>query len=160
MAMRIVHALTLLSALGCGLVAGIFFAFSTSVMRALAGLPRAQGIAAMRSINVVIINPWFMSAFFGTAVVCILLAITAVLNRHDPGAAYLVAGSLLYLVGSIVVTMAFNVPLNNELARAEPTSEEAGRLWSGYLTTWTRWNHLRVAASLAAAALLTIGLCK
>ncbi len=56
--------LTLISALGCGLVAGVFFAFSTFVMKALDRLPPAQGMTAMQSINVVVINPWFMTAFF------------------------------------------------------------------------------------------------
>ena len=37
-------ALTLVTALGCGLAAGIFFAFSTFVMKALARIPSAQGI--------------------------------------------------------------------------------------------------------------------
>jgi len=55
------------SALGCGLIAGVFFAFSTFVMKALAGLPTAQGIAAMQSVNVAVLNGWFFSAFFGTA---------------------------------------------------------------------------------------------
>lgn len=45
--------LTLISALGCGLIVGIFFAFSAFVMPALARIPPAQDIAAaMQSINV------------------------------------------------------------------------------------------------------------
>ena len=55
--------LTLISAVGAGLLAGFFFAFSTCVMKALARLPPAQGIAAMQSINVTVINPVFMMAF-------------------------------------------------------------------------------------------------
>ena len=38
--------------LGCGLVAGIFFAFSTFVMRALGRRPAGEGIAAMQAINI------------------------------------------------------------------------------------------------------------
>ena len=66
---RLLRVLTLISALGCGLVGGIFFAFSAFVMKALNRLPPAQGIAAMQSINVTVINPLFMTAFFGTAAV-------------------------------------------------------------------------------------------
>src|SRR5687768_6156059 len=62
----------LLAALGCGLMAGLFFAFSVSVMKALAGLPPNGGMAAMQSINIAIINPVFLSAFFGTAAACLL----------------------------------------------------------------------------------------
>ena len=55
-------ALTLGTALGCGTIAGVFFAFSAFVMKALHRLPAVQGIAAMQSINVVAITPAFMAA--------------------------------------------------------------------------------------------------
>src|SRR6059058_6131466 len=109
---RLLFALTLLSALGCGLVAGVFFAFSTFVMKALARLPAAQGIAAMQSINIVVINPMFLSAFLGTAMACAALGVAALSSRTEPRAAYLFAGVLLYLVGTVLVTMAYNVPRN------------------------------------------------
>lgn len=150
--------LTLLSALGCGLVAGIFFAFSAFVMKALAHLPPAQGIAAMQSINVVVINPWFMTAFFGTAVACILVIISSISRWHDTGSVYILAGGLLYLVGTILVTMLVNVPLNHSLAAVAPLSAEGAKVWAGYVNTWTAWNHVRTIAALAAAALLTLGL--
>jgi uncharacterized membrane protein len=85
-------------------------------MRALGCLPRDQGIAAMQSINVVILNPWFFKAFFGMAAVCTILAILSLFTWSESRAIYLLAGSLLYLAGSIFVTMAFNVPLNDTLA--------------------------------------------
>jgi uncharacterized membrane protein len=156
---RLPFALTLFSALGCGLIAGVFFAFSAFVMKALARLPPAQGIAAMQSINVAVINPSFMAAFFGTAAGCVVLAISSLLMWHTPGAAFLLAGSLLYLVGTILVTIAFNVPRNDALAAVEPASADGATLWARYVTTWTAWNHVRTAAALAAAALLTIALC-
>jgi uncharacterized membrane protein len=92
-------ALTLVSALGCGLMAGVFFAFSAFVRHALARLPAAQGIAAMQSINVAAINPMFMVAFLGTAVACTLWAVSSLLRWHQPDASYLLTGSLLYLAG-------------------------------------------------------------
>jgi uncharacterized membrane protein len=73
----LLRVLTLISALGSGLMAGFFFAFSVSVMKALSRLPPAQGIAAMQSINVVVINPVFLIAFFGTAAACAAVAISA-----------------------------------------------------------------------------------
>jgi uncharacterized membrane protein len=71
---------TLLSSLGCGLIAGAFFAFSTFVMKALGNLPPAHGIAAMQSINVVVINPWFLTPFIGTAVVCAFVMIASLMR--------------------------------------------------------------------------------
>jgi uncharacterized membrane protein len=155
----VIFALTIAAAVGCALTAGVFFAFSTFVMRALARLPPAQGIAAMQSINVAAIRPAFMAAFLGTAAACLVLAVSSLLTWHRPGSVYLLLGSLLYLVGCFLVTMAFNVPRNNALAAVDPASDAGARLWQGYLTGWTAWNHVRTAACLAAAALLTIALC-
>ena len=159
MTLPILNALTFLAALGSGLIAGLFFAFSTSVMRALGSLPAAQGIAAMKAINVSILNLWFGLAFFGTAVVCAAVLILAALSRQTAGADWLIVGALLYLIGSLGVTMALNVPLNNALAATDPTSDQAETVWAGYLNDWTRWNHVRALASLAAAGCLTVGLC-
>jgi uncharacterized membrane protein len=114
--------LTFVAALGSGLVAGFFFAFSIVVMKALAQQPPALRIAAMQSINIVVINPMFFTAFFGTAAACLVLAVSTFLRRQRPGTAYLLTGSLLYLVGTILVTILFNVPRNNALAAVGPTS--------------------------------------
>lgn len=151
-------ALKLFSALGCGLIAGVFFAFSTFVMSALARLQPSQGIAAMQSINITVINPLFMTAFLGTGAACIFLAISSLLKWHQPGAAYLLLGSLLYLVGTVGVTIVFNVPLNDALATVKPDSPDGVKLWASYLANWTVWNHIRAAAALAAAASFTIAL--
>ncbi len=151
-------ALKLFTALGCGLVAGVFFAFSTFVMSALARLQPREGIAAMQSINITAINPLFMTALFGTALACLFLAIASISKWHQPGAVYLLVGSLLYLVGTVVVTIAFNVPLNDALAIAKPDSTEAANLWARYLTNWTLWNHVRTIAAFGAAVLLTIAI--
>jgi uncharacterized membrane protein len=73
------YAATLATALGCGLVAGVFFAFSSFVMPALKRLELGQGIAAMQSINILAVTPAFMTALFGTAVACLgLVAWTAI----------------------------------------------------------------------------------
>ncbi|MDZ8104936.1 MAG: anthrone oxygenase family protein [Nostoc sp. DedQUE12a] len=152
-------ALKLFTALGCGLVAGVFFAFSTFVMSALARLQPREGIIAMQSINITVINPLFMVALFGTGLACLFLAIASLSKWDQPGAVYLLLGSLLYLVGTILVTIVFNVPLNDALAIAKPDSTEGANLWARYLTNWTLWNHVRTIAAFGAAALLTIGLC-
>ena len=139
-------------------MAGVFFAFSVFVMNALARLQPAQGIAAMQSINITAINLLFMMALFGTAAACIFLAASSLLNRHQPGAVYPLFGSLLYLVGTILVTIVFNVPLNDALANIQPNNPDGESFWVSYLATWTFWNHIRTIASLAAAALLTIAI--
>ena len=156
--MSALELLTTLCALGCGLMAGFFFAFSICVMKALGKLPTEQGIAAMQSINVVVINPWFLTAFFGTAAACVFAAVVSLLRWHDPRAGYWLAGGVLYLVGTILVTMVFNVPRNNALAAAPAASPDATRLWAAYLSEWTVWNHVRMIAALMAAVAFTIAM--
>lgn len=149
---RFLPVLTLLAALGSGLIAGVFFAFSSFVMRALGRIPAAEGIAAMQSINIVVLNPMFLSVFMGTAVLCGIAIVFSWLRWNQPGSGYLLAGSLLYLIGTFLVTMAFNVPRNDALAAVVPASPEGARLWADYLSSWTAWNHVRTVAALAAAA--------
>jgi uncharacterized membrane protein len=148
----------LLSALGSGLVGGFFYAFSTTVMKALGTLPPPQGIAAMQAINTVVINPWFLSVFVGTGVACLGSIVAGISRWQRPGAGYALLGAVLYLAGTFLVTMLFNVPRNDALAAAEPNSAEAAALWAEYLSSWTVWNHVRTAAALAAAALFTVTL--
>jgi len=152
-------ALSLFAALGCGLIAGVFFAFSTFVMKALSRLPPVDGIAAMQSINVAVLNPWFLATFLATAAACVLVVISSLWRMHHRGAVYTLAGGALYLVGTFLVTVVFNVPKNEALASVAPTDRNSASLWTSYLVTWTAWNHVRTAAALAAAASLTIGLC-
>ena len=151
-------ALMLVAALGCGATGGVFFAFSAFVMRGLGRLPAPQGIAAMQSINVTAVTPPFMLALFGTAAACVALAVSSVSRWGEPGATAGFAGSLLYLIGTVLVTIAFNVPRNDALAAVDPQSAENARLWTDYLRTWTAWNHVRAAAALAAAGLITCAL--
>ena len=151
-------ALTRLAALGCGLIAGVFFAFSSFVMKALARLPASAGIAAMQSINIVVLRSLFMAIFLGTAAVCVLASIYSLFRLQEPGVVYLLVGSVLYLVGSFLVTIVFNVPRNEALAKLAPTDPTSTSLWSGYVASWTTWNHVRTLAALAAAASFSVAL--
>ena len=151
--------LILFAAIGSALSAGIFYAFSTFVMRALAQQPVASGIATMQTINITVINPWFMAAFFGPAIACVPLIVVALRHWHTPGAPYWLLGSLLYLLGTIGVTIAANVPLNDALAAVLPDSSEGTELWGQYLTDWTVWNHVRTLAALLAAVFFSLSLC-
>ena len=149
---QLVWALTLLATLSTALMGGVFFAFSTFVMKALARLPISQGIGAMQSINLTAVSPVFMVAFFGSTAVCVLLAVYSRVLWPQHGALYLLLGGLLYLVGTFLTTALFNVPLNNALARVDPGSTEGARLWARYLTSWTAWNHVRTLSSILASA--------
>jgi uncharacterized membrane protein len=150
--------LTLVAALGCAMMAGVFFAFSAFVMKALARLPAEQGVAAMQAINVAVVTFAFMAALFGTAVACGALAVWALFAWGERFGSYLLAGGALYLIGTILLTIAYHVPRNEALATVEPLGADAEGQWRRYLSGWTAWNHVRAAATLSAAAVLTIAL--
>ena len=147
---RILVVFTILAALGTGLIAGVFFIFSVAIMRALERVP--GGMAAMQSMNVAVPNPMFLGVFLGTGLVCLALAIISVVRWERPGAMWILAAALLYLIGGIGVTIIFNVPMNNTLNAADPSSSAGQVLWQNYLTNWTFWNHIRTIASVGSFA--------
>ena len=149
----LVTSLLWLSAIGCGLLAGLYFAFSTFIMTALGRIDQAAGISSMNAINVVIVQSLFMPVFLGSTLTSLALAVLAPFRWDEPGAAMWLSGGVLYVVGMFVVTAVFNVPLNNALAAVAPASSEAGTLWARYLVDWTWWNHVRTVTSTLAFAL-------
>jgi uncharacterized membrane protein len=148
--------LKLISILGCVLIAGVFFAFSNFVMNALARLQPTQGIAAMQSINITVINPLFMTAFLGTGVSCLFVVISSLLKWQKISITYSLLGSSLYLIGTIGVTLVFNVPLNEALAKVDPHSVDGIKFWTTYLSNWTFWNHIRTGAAVTAAVSIAL----
>lgn len=155
---EVVQAAVLATALGCGLIAGVFFAFSSFVMAGLAQLPGGAGLAAMQSINRTAVRPLFMTALFGTGLACAGLAAWAVASWGEPSASWVLAGAVMYVLGTILVTIAANVPRNDALAQLDPADPAAAQRWANYVSAWTTWNHVRVLASWGAAALLTVAL--
>ncbi|MFF1276179.1 DUF1772 domain-containing protein [Streptomyces marokkonensis] len=152
------YVLTVLGVLGTGLAAGVFCAFSAFVMRGLAALPPAQGVAAMQAVNVAAVRPAFMLVFLGSAVLCAVLTVVTFVLWPDEGAVELLAGGALYLLGSFGLTVVANIPRNDGLARLEPGSPEAAAYWPVYVREWTLWNHVRTLASAGAALAYVLAL--
>lgn len=130
---------TIVAALGCGTVAGVFFAFSAMVMPGLRRTTPAEGVAAMRAINAAVLNPAFLGVFLGTALVSVVAAFG--------GGPWAWAGAALYVLGVVVLTGAYHVPRNNELERRATPD-----YWARYLREWVPANHVRALVSLAASA--------
>jgi uncharacterized membrane protein len=146
------------SAIGCGLMAGVYFAFSTFVMTALARTGPGPGIAAMNAINIEIVRSLFMPFLLGTTLTSAALVVIACFRFGEPGAVAMLAGGIIYVLGMFVATMVFNVPLNDALAAVDPASAQGTALWTRYLSDWTLWNHVRTVASIAASVLFTMAL--
>jgi len=146
------------SAVGCGLMAGVYFAFSAFVMTSFARLGPAAGMAAMNSINVEIVKSTFMPLFLGTTLTAAAAVVLAFLRWGEPGSMVMLAGGAIYVVGMFLVTMICNVPLNDALAAVDLSSAEGASLWARYLREWTFWNHARTAASIGSTILFVVAI--
>lgn len=141
---------------GAGLITGLLFAFSNFVMRALADLPSDKGMFAMQRINEKIINPIFLLFFLGTPALCAVIVVNSVQNLNEIGSMLLLAGALAYLIGPFGITMLFNVPLNNLLARSDVS--DVGEVWPMYQKRWQWWNHIRTYIGVLSIVLMAFGL--
>ena len=155
MSKLLVTSLLWFSAIGAGLIAGVFFTFSTFVMTALGRSGPANGIVAMNSINSTILQSLFMPVFYGTTLTSIALAVMAISRWDGSRSVVVLAAAALYVLGMFVCTIVFNVPLNNALAAVDPSSADGRVVWVRFLSDWTFWNHVRTVASLGAAILFT-----
>jgi uncharacterized membrane protein len=149
--------LAIVAAVGAGVSGGVFFAFSTFVMKALGRLPAAEGISAMNAVNKAAPNPLFMIALFGTGAVGIALSVVALGHLDQNWAVYALTGNALYLA-CLMLTMAYHVPRNDALALVNPTGPGAAQAWAHYLSPWTAWNHVRTVTALAGSTLFILAL--
>ncbi|WP_269584442.1 anthrone oxygenase family protein [Roseibium sp. Sym1] len=145
------------STLWFALMAGFFFAFSSTVMPGLSLSAPDPGMIAMQEINIAVRNAMFAAGFW---VALALAAAGALLSpiRRQPGWPFLFLGCLVYLAGVFAVTAAANVPMNRELATMPAGLAESMAYWSRYQTDWTLFNHVRMAAAFLAAAIVMIPL--
>ncbi len=147
-----------LALIGSALIGGVFFAFSSFIMKALGRMSSAEGIAAMQSINVVVLNKSFLTMFVGTAVISLLVAGLAIKAWGTPSSYWFLAGAVLYCIGTFLVTGLGDVPLNDQLAAVTATDADAVTVWEHYLDRWTLLNTVRTVAATAAALSFTVGL--
>jgi uncharacterized membrane protein len=69
-----------------------------------------------------------------------------------------VIGCAVYLLGTFAVTAFGNVPRNKTLAIVDTSIVDASHAWLAFAPAWTRWNHVRTFASLAAAGWFLLAL--
>lgn len=137
------------------------YVFSTFVMRGLDRTGPVEAITAMRGMNVEAnSNPAFLLGYFGGAILALVVGVIAAIQLRQPGSWVVLVGAVFAILAA-VITMAFNVPLNNHLDAVNPvglSAADAAREWQAYFSTWTAWNHARTVTSFVGAALLLLGL--
>ncbi|MFI6505653.1 DUF1772 domain-containing protein [Nonomuraea typhae] len=127
-----------------GLTAGLFYAYSMSVMWGLNAIDPAQAGAAMVSINKKILNPWLFITFMGSPVAALIAGLVS-------GSLWFYLAAGVNFVGSFLVTVAINVPMNNALDQGKMTFPQ-------YSPRWTAFNTLRTVALIASMVLIGVGL--
>jgi uncharacterized membrane protein len=150
------RAVTVVTAIGAGVAGGVFFAFSTFVMRGLRDAPPREGMVAMQAINRAAPSPAFMLVLIGTAAACVGLGIWSLADLGAPGSWLRILGCASYLL-AIVLTIAYHIPRNDALDAVDPEAMDAATRWVAYAGPWTAWNHVRTLTTVAGATLLVLG---
>lgn len=153
------NAVLVAATVAMALFAGLFYTYATSIMVGLRRTDDHTFVAAMQWFNATIFNGWFFFSFFGSAA---LTALATVLHLGEDRRAmlpWMVATLVLYGV-TFIITVAVNVPLNNELAAAgaPDRSADPAVVRERFEATWVRWNAARAVTSTAALACLVIAL--
>ena len=149
-----------LGTLGSGVLSGLYFIFSFCVMGALNAQPPAVAIQTMNTINTMIVNPPFLLVFMGTPLLCGYMLRNCVKEGLGSSAenSCTAAGAAVLLLGEFLLTLAVHIPKNNALAAHTVGSANDAVVWAEYFTSWTSWNHVRMAASMATTVLLSAAL--
>lgn len=146
----VIDCLLWLAVLGSAIMAGLFFAFSVFILQSFNTIMPSQAMVAMQSINANITKPLFILAFAGTAIVSLVLGASSLISLDERSAVYSLIGCVLFLLGTIVVTVAFNIPLNNDLDKLNPNAASNAADWKHFVDSWLPWNHARTVLNLAA----------
>ncbi len=142
------------AAVTTGLVAGLYFAYSVSVMPALRHADDRTFVEVMQQINKSIQNPVFFAAFFGALVLPSVAAARQRRENSRAAATWTWIGFALYAVG-FLITLGANVPLNDQLAKAGDHIADFAVVRHDFETPWTIWNALRTVVSTAALGCLS-----
>jgi uncharacterized membrane protein len=142
--------------LSSAVMAGFYATFSVMVMPALGRLATPKAASSMQAINRAAPAPWLVFGLVIAGGSSASVGVSAVLDWQASGSAWALAGALLYL-STVVLTVAYHVPLNNRLALLQPSEPGAEASWQRYLHDWTTANHFRAVLALAAAVVLTVG---
>ncbi len=133
-----------------GLFAGLFFAFTVSVVPGLRRSSDPAYVEVMQGINRAILNPVFGVVFAGAP---LLAVVAAVLGPAEDRGWLWAAAALLAAV--LVITFVVSVPLNDALDRAG-SARDAARTREAFDARWVRWNTGRTVLSTVALTCLAV----
>jgi uncharacterized membrane protein len=154
--MRVLQTVVLMTAtISAAGIAGLFYAFSCSVMPGLARSSDHTFVETMRNINRAILNPWFLLPFLGSIPLIALAVLLAWAGQGRPALPWLIAALVVYGV-AFLITMVVNVPLNVALEAAGDPGHitDLAAVRARFEDRWARWNTIRAIVHTAAFGLL------
>ena len=153
MSLKLAQAVLLMAAtMTMGLVAGVFGLYAHTIMRGLGKTDDRTFVGAFQAIDRAIINPLFMLTFFGALLLSGAAALVHLRDDVRSVLPWIVAAAVLYLV-VVVITMAVNVPLNDEIKAAgdpDRIADLAAVRANFHETRWVAWNIVRTVATTVA----------
>jgi len=154
--------LCLISLLLTAALFGFFYAWICSTMWGLDAADPRVAIAAMQAMNASVRNVVFAPAFFGTPVVLLITTIVLAANAQRRAMPWFAAATILSALLGVVLTMAVNVPMNEELAQViVPDDIDAARaIWLAYSPGWQFWNQMRTIATGVAVLFIGVGMLR
>ncbi|MFJ8017108.1 DUF1772 domain-containing protein [Streptomyces sp. NPDC096339] len=138
-----------------GLVSGLFYGFSVSVMPGLKRTDDRTVIEVMQHINKAILNGWFVLGYIGAFLFTALALALHVPSDGRDVLPPLIAALVCYIV-SMGVTNKVNIPLNNALEQAGPVARIAdpAAVRRAFEGPWVRANVWRTLLCTAAVGFL------
>lgn len=156
-----VNILFFLSALLCGLLAGLFYGYDCSVIRGLGGLTDREYLLAFQSISKAILNPYFFISFMGCLLILPVTTLASYNQTNTTCFILMLSATLVYTIGAFGVTVAGNVPLNEKLAGVNLNTMadvDIAKLRLQFEETWNYYHRIRTVASIACFGLILLSL--
>lgn len=144
----------------CGVMTGLLFAFSGSVLAGMNTIAPAHSIRAMQTMNTALLNPFFGLAFFGSTLSAAYLGVRALLRDPSPSRTLLLVGAAFFVIGVFLVTITVNVPMNNRLQRFDGDQLRAAEEWRRFSGRWLLVNHLRTLDGAIATIAFSLALLR
>lgn len=155
--MKMITVLLIITVVLTALIAGLFYAYSCSVVLGLGKLSDVEYLKAMQNINREILNPVFFMSFMGTAI--LLPVSTFFLRGEQPVFIFLLLATSAYLIGVFGVTVVGNVPMNDQLDQFDisgSTAEAIKQMRDNFENRWNFLNNIRAVFSVIS---ITLAVC-
>jgi uncharacterized membrane protein len=159
---NVVQVVQFIAVLLTGLLAGAFYGYDCSLIKAFVRMPDNVYLQSFQAINSAIQNPYFFTSFMGSLLAFPLATFTSYKNA-DASFYLLLAATVLYAAGVFGVTVFGNVPLNERLAKfpiATAAEHDLAAMRQLFENTWNKYHRIRTVASIAAFALTIVAILK